>query len=342
MGTLHPKKALCWAAYHSGLLGLTGSLVEPRGRMTASGPFQILVYHRVTDDGDGFGSATTVAGFERQMRYIRRHFHPMSLTDLLAAAERREIPSRAIAVTFDDGYEDVFARAFPVLRRHEIPVTVYLATDYIDRGRPMWNDRFAAAIGATKRPEIRPRPDLDPLPLRTPAERRSALRRILEETKRRHPQERDAMASEIERSLEVDPGGGPRMLCWEQIGQMHAAGVEFGAHTVHHPILSCVSAEEAWREIAGSKRVVEERLQAPVRHFAYPNGTARDFDHTTQALVERAGFSSAVSTIFGVNTADTDRYCLRRGGPWEEDAAVFGVKLWWYRWRGAREGNGDS
>jgi peptidoglycan/xylan/chitin deacetylase (PgdA/CDA1 family) len=127
------------------------------------------------------------------------------------------------------------------------------------------------------------------------------------------------------------------MLRWEQIAEMHAAGIEFGAHTVTHPILSTLSTEDARSEIAESKRVIEERLQSPARHFAYPNGTAQDFDVTTQALVVRAGFSSAVSTVFGVNTAATNRYALLRGGPWEEDAAVFGVKLWWYRWQAASE-----
>jgi peptidoglycan/xylan/chitin deacetylase (PgdA/CDA1 family) len=337
MATVSAKKALCWSLYNSGLLHLSESLLEPRGRTNANGCFQILVYHRVADDGDTSGSATTIAGFERQMQCVRRHFHPMSLTSLLSATERREIPSRAIAVTFDDGYEDVFTHALPILRRYEIPATVYLATDYIEQGRPMWNDRLAAAIGTTTRREIGPVLDLGPLPLGTPVERNAALRSILEKTKRRHPAERDAVAAEIERRLEVDPNGAPRMLRWDQVERMHRAGVEFGAHTVHHPILSCVSAEEAWREIAESKRVVESHVQAPVRHFAYPNGTRRDFDDTTRALVERAGFSSAVSTIFGVNTAETDRYCLRRGGPWEEDSAGFGVKLWWYRLSGQRE-----
>lgn len=331
------KHALCRSAYHSGILGLTASLIAPRGRKPANGRFQILVYHRIGNDGDAYVPATSAIGFEHQMRCIREHFHPMSLTDLLAAADRREIPARAIAVTFDDGYEEVFTYASPIIRRYQIPATVYLATGLIDDGRPMWNDRIGFAIRATSCAEIDPLPGLGPLPLHTPQQRQSALHQTLEALKPRPPVERDALTSEIVRMLKVATDDGPRMLRWEQVAEMRAAGIEFGAHTVHHPILSCLSPEEAWREIADSKRVIEEHLQTPVRHFAYPNGTAQDFDDTTQRLVERAGFSSAVSTIFGVNTADTNRYALRRGGPWEEDAAVFGVKLWWYRWNGATE-----
>src|SRR5262249_48029078 len=151
--------------------------------------------------------------------------------------------------------------------------------------------------------------------------------------KPRPPAERDVASDEIARALKVVLDGAPRMLRWAQVREMHGDGIEFGAHTVNHPILSSLRPEAAFNEIAHSKRVIEETLQAPVRHFAYPNGTAEDFDRGTEELVARAGFTSAVSTIFGVNTSTTNRYALRRGGPWEEDPAVFGVKLWWYRWR---------
>jgi peptidoglycan/xylan/chitin deacetylase (PgdA/CDA1 family) len=259
----------------------------------------------------------------------------MSLTDLLVAAERREIPPRAVAVTFDDGYAGVHRHAFPILRELCIPATVYLATGVIGGG-PMWNDRIEIAIRNTERPRCDLVPDFGELPLCTAEQRRSALERTLETLKRRRPAEREVLTVEVERKLGVPAADGPRMLDWDQIAEMHRAGIDFGAHTVTHPILGCVSPDEARREIHDSKRIIEDRLQTAVRHFAYPNGAAGDFDQTTAEIVRAAGFQSAVSTIFGRNTADSDRYALRRGGPWEEDPAVFGAKLWWYRWeRGA-------
>jgi peptidoglycan/xylan/chitin deacetylase (PgdA/CDA1 family) len=339
---MHVKDALCQAAYHSGLLGLAASWMESRDLKPGDRCFQILTYHRVGNDGDAYVPATSVAGFERQMRCLREHFRPMSLTDLLGAAERREIPPRAVAVTFDDGYEDTFIHAFPIIRRYEIPVTVYLATGLIGQDGSMFNDRIGLAIRGTRCTEIDPLPGLGPLSLHTPQQRQTALQKILEAVKRRPPVERDVVTSEIVRALDVAADDGPRMLRWGQVMEMHEAGIDFGGHTVHHPILSCVPEDEAEREIAESKRAIEERLQAPARHFAYPNGGASDFTDATQRLVARAGFSSAVTMIFGANTAATNRYALCRGGPWEEDTAVFGAKLWWYRWRGPVAGNDPS
>ena len=325
------KNALCQAVYQSGLLSV-GMRVTERHSRCAGGRFQILMYHRIGEATDAYTSAASADGFARHMRVLREHFTVLSLTDLLAAVDRRAVPPRAVAVTFDDGYRDTFAHAFPILQQYGIPATVYLATGLLGDGPGMWNDRIGVAIRDTCCIEIPGVPgEPEPLPLRTPAERYGALRRTLEALKRQPPAERERLTQGIVRALGVVADSAPQMLRWEQVQHMAARGVEFGAHTVYHPILTCVAAEEAEREIRDSKSDIEDRLQAPVRHFAYPNGTAADFDETTKLLVRRAGYTSAVSTIFGTNGLSTDRYALHRGGPWEEDAGCFATKLWWYR-----------
>jgi hypothetical protein len=195
----------------------------------------------------------------------------------------------------------------------------------------MWNDRIGAAIRDTSRTRLDGVPGCEALSLTTTLERQHALERILRTIKSRRPAEREELTCEISRALRVPTDRGPRMLSWRQIKEMHAHGVEFGAHTVDHPILAAVPPAEQWQEIIGSKRAIEERLQVPVTHFAYPNGKATDFDETTKALVKKAGFATAVSMIFGTNTPETDPYELRRGGAWEQAIALFATKLWWYR-----------
>lgn len=324
---------LCGVAYRSGLLRVAAGVTEPRWGTVADGRFQILVYHRVGATADRFHPATPAGVFERQMRYLRRHFNVLSLTALLQAVERREVPARAVAVTFDDGYADLYRYVFPIVREHRVPITVFLATGFIGTDRPMWNDAVAAALRETRCPALSGLPDCRPFPLATPAQREEALLRGLSVLKYRPLRERDDLVTQILRSLKVPEYTGPRMLRWEEVKLMHAGGVEFGAHTVQHPILTRLTPTERWYEIVNSKRAIEERLQAPVTHFAYPNGTARDFDDVTKMLVQKAGFASAASMIFGTNTSETDRYALRRGGPCEDRLSVFAVKLWWYRRR---------
>jgi len=329
-------RALCDVAYRSGGLSVAARLVEPRSGARADGRFQILVYHRVGPQIDPFFPGTLAAVFERQMRYIRRHFEVLSLTALMQASEQREIPPRAIAVTFDDGYEDLYQHVLPIVRRYDIPITIFLATGFIDADEPMWNDAVGFAIRDTGCSALSDLPGLrQPAPLQSPAQRQEAFVEAQKVLKYQPLAEREELVQRIVRDLRVPAYSGPRMLNWAQVAEMHASGVEFGAHTVRHPILTCLPPGERWREIADSKRAIEERLQMPVAHFAYPNGTVRDFDDATKELVRKAGFSSAVTTVFGTNTPATDRYALRRGGPWEEAISVFATKLWWYRSREA-------
>jgi peptidoglycan/xylan/chitin deacetylase (PgdA/CDA1 family) len=100
---------------------------------------------------------------------------------------------------------------------------------------------------------------------------------------------------------------------------------------VSHPILSQVSAEQAREEIFGSAQMIEAACGRRPRAFAYPNGRPEDYSQVVTALVREAGFSCAVTTRFGVNTAAVSPYELRRGGPWEPHLPTFALKLAGYR-----------
>jgi peptidoglycan/xylan/chitin deacetylase (PgdA/CDA1 family) len=121
------------------------------------------------------------------------------------------------------------------------------------------------------------------------------------------------------------------MLDWNEIRQMNRAGISFGAHTVTHPVLGSLPATKLRDEILGSKQTVEDRLQRPVRHFAYPFGKPADFGIAAKEIVCAAGFQTAVTTIHGFNGPDRDLLELRRLSLAESDAGIFGLKLDWSR-----------
>jgi len=100
---------------------------------------------------------------------------------------------------------------------------------------------------------------------------------------------------------------------------------------VTHPILARLGPEEARAEIEGSRDRIAAVCGRRPRAFAYPNGKAEDFAGAVGRLVREAGFSCAVTTVFGVNTARTSPYALRRGGPWEKELPTFALKLAGYR-----------
>jgi peptidoglycan/xylan/chitin deacetylase (PgdA/CDA1 family) len=112
---------------------------------------------------------------------------------------------------------------------------------------------------------------------------------------------------------------------------MKSQGIEFGGHTVTHAFLSKMTPDQVAREVSECKLRIEEELQAPVHHFAYPNGQEEDFSELNKEMLRSAGYQSAVTTIWGLNYRSTDRLQLRRGQPWETSPALFASKLDWYQ-----------
>jgi peptidoglycan/xylan/chitin deacetylase (PgdA/CDA1 family)/CelD/BcsL family acetyltransferase involved in cellulose biosynthesis len=305
--------------------------VSCRKRTGAS--VRILYYHRVNDDRDPFFPAMPTDVFEAQMRYVARHHKVVPLAeafDRLASGS----PESVVTITFDDGYQDNYHNAFPILERYRLPAAIFLATGSLDSGEPLWFETLADAVKHSAREFVDVEIDLPRrFWMRTPAERLEAngrifsLLRTLPDASRREWLERIVRYLEVESSRDRHN----KMLTWDQVRHLNERRIDFGGHTVTHPFLSKVAPETAVWEIGECKRRIEEELQAPVAWFAYPNGRQEDFAGDTKQILQQAGYQAALTTIWGVNYGSTDRLELRRGGPWEENLALFASKLDWYQ-----------
>jgi len=107
----------------------------------------------------------------------------------------------------------------------------------------------------------------------------------------------------------ADIGKGSGFLGWEEICNMHKQGVKFGAHTVTHPVLTQTSNDQAMFELRESRRELGSRLKDNIYSFAYPYGT---FNQNIADMVSETGYSCAFTTVYGVNTSDSDLYKLKR------------------------------
>ena len=124
------------------------------------------------------------------------------------------------------------------------------------------------------------------------------------------------------------------MLGWEEIRQMKAHNISFGAHTVSHPVLSRLTGAQLKAEILRSRQTIEEKLRMPVRHFAYPFGRATDYTAEARRELHENGFKTAVTTEYGFNSPDDDLFSLKRFTPWSNDHATFILQMDWYRFAG--------
>ncbi|MCU0943281.1 MAG: polysaccharide deacetylase family protein, partial [Hydrogenophaga sp.] len=106
----------------------------------ASARLSVLIFHRVLAQPDPlFPGVPDVRRFDEVCRWLARWFRVMPLDEAVRALKRGNLPARAAAITFDDGYADNHDQALPVLRAHGLPATFFVATGFLDGGR-MWND----------------------------------------------------------------------------------------------------------------------------------------------------------------------------------------------------------
>jgi peptidoglycan/xylan/chitin deacetylase (PgdA/CDA1 family) len=310
------------------LLAPTGMLrLRTRLQRHGRGSLLILGYHRIlpltaaqAHAGDLELISATPGEFAWQVGYLARRFELVGFEQIADAVEGgRPLPQRAAAITFDDGFQDLYDHALPVLAGAGATATVFICTDYIGSGAPMWFDLVAyvllhAPLGSIRVPGLEAA-----LPLATTeTARREAAVTVLKWLKSCSDPDREAWLDALrDRFADIvasgEGGSLARVLDWEEIAAMAAAGIEFGSHTAGHRCLARLSDASLEHELRSSRRVLEERLGRAVTALAYPFGGPTAFDARVIAAARAAGYRIATSYMPGINRLhEIDRYCLLR------------------------------
>ncbi len=288
----------------------------------------VLIYHSVSETPEPLGHADVdAAAFAMHLRVLASAFNVLTLGEAARRLRDGTLPSRAACITFDDGYADNATLALPLLQRHGLRATFFVATGYLDGGR-MFNDVVIEAVRRCPGPLL----DLDALGLgrhsiASTADRRRAIEAILRDVKHLPPEARDRAAAGVAAAAGVDPDC-RLMMTRPQVRELADAGMEIGGHTHTHPMLSRVPPATAREEIGRCKTELEAITTRPVTVFAYPNGKpGRDYGAEHVAMVREAGYEAAVSTASGVAHAGSDPFELPRFTPWDPTPERFLVRL---------------
>jgi peptidoglycan/xylan/chitin deacetylase (PgdA/CDA1 family) len=300
------------------------SLLSPGGRRGLS----ILIYHRVLPHKDPlFPSEVDAAEFSTQVGLLKSRFNVLPLLEAVRRAKEGTLPARAAAITFDDGYADNAEVALPVLQRHGLHATFFVATGFLNGGR-MWNDSVYELVrhapdGVLDATAL----DLGSHPLHTIGDRQRAIPALIRQLKYLPMAERQRQVDRL-----VDLAGvalpDDLMMTTAQVRKLHAAGMGIGAHTVNHPILARLDDSAAREEIAQGKLALEDMIGASVPLFAYPNGKpGEDYEARHVAMARELRFEGAVSTSWGATRGRPDPFQLPRFTPWDRSRLRFMLRL---------------
>ncbi|CBL44135.1 putative polysaccharide deacetylase [gamma proteobacterium HdN1] len=308
----HIKRSLEYIAAHFG----------PHRWPSKEPKLWVLMYHRVLpadapemQDAEP-GMVVTPETLDLHLKLLSQWAEPVFLEDWLArSAAGESLPKRAVAITFDDGWVDNYQHAFPVLKAHNFPTSIFLVSDWIGTPQMFWPERLARILRiASQLPK-------DDAWLNTvlgadfqhgKAPSRKQLAFIFARCKQWDDLAIHTKLDDLSNRLQLPPPETTTLLNWEQVHEMQASGIiRFGSHTRRHIRLNEeLSAELAHTEICASQSLLEQKLSRPVSLFCYPNG-----DHSPAAVQEvREHYLGAVTTKRGINDLHTPPHQLFRVG----------------------------
>ena len=224
----------------------------------------IFLFHRVSNEPDSAYPPLSPSEFELQCAFFRRNFELLPLAELVSRAREGKSLKGLAALTFDDGYRDFLTVAYPILRQLAMPCTHFLVEDCVRTGKPTWNLRLRHLFPDR---EIREKKHAEIVRLPA-AERNSWLD-----------------AQEANATVHYPP-----MLREADLGAVNKGLVSWQSHTASHALLTQSPPAELERELAGSRKALEEWTGEPVRYLSYPNGAC---NVETRTAARRAGYEGA-------------------------------------------------
>lgn len=233
----------------------------------------VLAYHGLRGDDWPCGSMAfenlhvRASTFAAHCDVVREMCHPISLDDWRASLDGgAPLPPRPVLITFDDGYRSVYTMGAPILNAMGLPAVAFVCSGPMQERALLWFDAVAADEGEAAVDDWKNRDYAEWLAVRRTPHVADDDPRAL-------------MTSDDLRALSRQPG------------------IEVGAHTVSHPILSRAPLAAQCQEIGDNRRTIEAWIQKPVRAFAYPNGRPGvDYTPETVACLRESGFDCAFTT----------------------------------------------
>jgi peptidoglycan/xylan/chitin deacetylase (PgdA/CDA1 family) len=275
--------------------------------------FRVLAFHSFSEETKG--------NVEAICAHIASHFEPLSLTAVVDALKGgAELPDHALAITVDDGYKNYALHGHPIFRRHKIPITLFAVAGFAAGRLWLWPDQIEFGLEHTSKNSIEVKLGTDEairLPLSSSQSKADSSARLTEMLKVVPNRQRLAFMERFGNLCGVTiPADAPPQraaMNWADLRAAAAEGVEIGCHTESHPILTRLESQaDLEREIKGAKQSLEDGLGLRVRHFCYPNGKAPDIDDGAVARVREAGFDSAVTCLWGLNSNRVDLLRIQR------------------------------
>ncbi len=295
---------------------LAGLLFKTRltnilSRFSSQNKLVVFNYHRLHPDSapkgtlfdDGVFSASADSFF-RQMTWLKLHARILSEQELIeqvANCNHKASNRPSVAITFDDGYQDNYSLAYPILRSLQIPAIFFICTEMIRERKLRWWDLVAYLIKKCRKSSI------------VIHDRKYALqnnrRKIIEDFQlqmKQYPCEQ--ISNEIRlisEATEIDLPGREiqdrELMTEDQISEVAAHQISIGSHGHTHQALSCLDDCQHEAELMVSKKLLEQMTGHEVKSVSYPFGLHQYIPPSIQDAARKCGYQLGFTSNFGIN-----------------------------------------
>lgn len=261
------------------------------------GDASIFMYHRVLPDkeakNDRSSLSISLSQFEKQIQYLSQNYSCISMDDLHQNKSWEKFP---VCITFDDGYKDNVDYALPILKKYQVPATIYFVSDYLHGKCTMWWYEILEILDKKTFLKFKwenQRYFFNTTIPQKKLETYKALRRIIMNLR---PEKlevfldllREGKDAKNYAELVIDKN------LLKTISQEKL--ITIGAHTCSHPVLATLDEDEIEKEIVQSKKILEDIIQKEIHHFAYPYGDHNSAGTREYKLASKLGFKTIVTT----------------------------------------------
>lgn len=243
----------------------------------------ILMYHRILQEPLLPGIPPEI--FAQHLEYLKRHFRVIPIAQMVEELKTDSLQPYSVAITFDDGHSDFFQNAWPLLKKFNLPASIYVTTGFIDQQHWLWPDLLRYLLMTTKATTVEIA-NVGNLSL-VDDQLLTTWNTLGDFCLSLDTDARASFLHQLGHQLGVVIPSQPQApfapLTWHQLREMQKEGLDIGSHSVSHPILSALSEPELKYELLYSQQRIFEEIGEKPKGICYPNGMARDTSENVEA-----------------------------------------------------------
>jgi len=274
------KKIVIFTCYYSGLSWLVGMFLNRK--------IFCIGYHSIFDDVNKdellqklyWNISVNSKDFEKQLIFLKNNGHTFIHFSDLKNKETKKL-SKPTIIFFDDGFKDVLVNALPILKKHNIPATIFITTGLIDRTHFLWTLGLRHFLGEKGR-------------------NKKEIETEIKKIKKMPMQEREKFLKTFysKNNFKPQPENFDIFLDWPEVRDLSNNNFEIGSHGIAHQKLTELNDSDLENELISSKKILEEKVGREVETISYPYGRNNE---KVESSVNSAGYTFGVSTISGFN-----------------------------------------